>query len=175
VEDGIDETADLRDGQRDEAIAAAVAAPERLHGAEIDLAGDALTFTEIAAVLSKAAHSDITAIFLSREEQEQRIGAPAADNQIWQDRVGYPARPHDAVRNGLTTTTFEQWAAQQDWQALRQLTLDYTELESPGREDPQARPPRPRPDGRRTDHRLHRRPRQHPHHPSPAAAAPSPT
>ena len=34
------------------------------------------------------------------------------------DRVGYPARPHHADRYGLTTTTFEQWAAHHDLSTL---------------------------------------------------------
>jgi len=97
------------------AVAAAVADPERFHEAEIDLAGDALTHTEIAAILSKVAGREITPVFLSTEEQEQRIGAPSAWGDTWTDRVGYPARPHHAASYGLTTTTLEQWAVQQDW------------------------------------------------------------
>ncbi|GHA08177.1 hypothetical protein GCM10010372_04380 [Streptomyces tauricus] len=97
------------------AVAAAVTEPEKFHEAEIEFAGDALTHPEIADTLSKASGREITAVSVSWEEQEQRLGAPAADGQIWNDRVGYPARPHHAARYGLTTTTFEQWAAQQDW------------------------------------------------------------
>ncbi|MFE7647505.1 NmrA family NAD(P)-binding protein [Streptomyces phaeoluteigriseus] len=97
------------------AVAAAVAEPGKFHEAEIEFAGDALTHTEIADTLSKAAGRKITAVFISREEQDQRLGAPTTDSQIWNNRVGYPARPHHAARYGLTTTTFEQWAAQQDW------------------------------------------------------------
>ena len=97
------------------AVAAAVAEPDKFHEAEIELAGDAVTHTDIADTLSKAAGREITAVFASREEQEQRIGAPMTDSQIWNDRVGYPARPHHAAHYGLTTTTLEQWAARQDW------------------------------------------------------------
>ncbi|GAA2350431.1 NmrA family NAD(P)-binding protein [Streptomyces kunmingensis] len=97
------------------AVAAAVAEPATFHEAEIELAGDALTHPEMADILSQAAGREITAVFLSREELEQRFGAPMADSQIWNDRVGYPARPHHAAHYGLTTTTFEQWAAKQDW------------------------------------------------------------
>ncbi|MFE5397907.1 NmrA family NAD(P)-binding protein [Streptomyces sp. NPDC056568] len=97
------------------AVAAAVADPATFHEAEIDLAGDALTHAEIAETLSRAAGREITAVFVSREEQEQRAGAPLADSQIWNNHVGYPARPHHAARYGLTTTAFGQWAAQQDW------------------------------------------------------------
>ncbi|MFC7535207.1 NmrA family NAD(P)-binding protein [Actinoplanes sp. GCM10030250] len=97
------------------AVAAAVAEPGKFHEAEIDLAGDALTHTEIADTLAKAAGREITAVFVSPEEQAQRLGAPSAYSQIWNDLVGYPARPHHAARYGLTTTTLEQWAARQDW------------------------------------------------------------
>lgn len=98
------------------AVVAAVAEPDKFHEAEIDMAGDALTYGEIADVISKTTGRAITAVFVSREEQEQRIGAPSTDSQIWNDRVGYPARPEHAARYGVTTTTFEQWAALQDWQ-----------------------------------------------------------
>ncbi|MFE2219850.1 NmrA family NAD(P)-binding protein [Streptomyces canus] len=97
------------------AVAAAVADPAKFHEADIEFAGDVLTHPEIADSLSKAAGREITAVSISWEEQEQRLGAPMADGQIWNNRVGYPARPHHAARYGLTTTTFEQWAAQQDW------------------------------------------------------------
>ena len=96
------------------AVAAAVAEPDKFHEAEIELAGDALTYPEIADTLSKAAGREIALTFVSREEQAQRIGAPSAWGEDWNGRVGYPARPHHADRYGLTTTTFEQWAAQQN-------------------------------------------------------------
>ncbi|MFE7721229.1 NmrA family NAD(P)-binding protein [Nocardia rhizosphaerihabitans] len=97
------------------AVAAAVADPGKFHQAEIDLAGDALTHPEIADTLSKAVGREITAVFISQEEQARRLGAPSAYSQIWNDLVGYPARPHHAAAYGLTTTTLEQWAARQDW------------------------------------------------------------
>ncbi|WP_144126544.1 NmrA family NAD(P)-binding protein [Catellatospora sichuanensis] len=100
------------------AVAAAVAEPGKFHEAEIDLAGDALTHTEIADTLTRAAGRKVEAVFLSRQEQEQRMGAPTAWGDTWSDRVGYPARPHHAARYGLTTTTLEQWAAQHDLHTL---------------------------------------------------------
>ncbi|MCV7420622.1 NmrA family NAD(P)-binding protein [Mycobacterium yunnanensis] len=100
------------------AVAAAVAEPDKFHETEIDLAGDALNYTEIVDTLTKATGHDITAVFASREEQEQRLGAPTTESQIWNDHVGYPARPHHAARYGLTTSAFEQWAARQDWHTL---------------------------------------------------------
>ncbi|MFF3495510.1 NmrA/HSCARG family protein [Streptomyces sp. NPDC002795] len=96
------------------AVAAAVTDPAKFHEAEIEFASDALTHPEIADALSKAAGREITAVSISREEQEQRHSV-MADSQVWNDLVGYPARPHHAARYGLTTTTFEQWAAKQDW------------------------------------------------------------
>ncbi|MEV0108480.1 NmrA/HSCARG family protein [Nocardia sp. NPDC050799] len=47
------------------AVAAAVAEPEKFHEAEIEFASDALTHPEIAAVLSKAAGREITAVSIS--------------------------------------------------------------------------------------------------------------
>lgn len=82
------------------AVAAAVADPDKFHEAEIELAGDALTHTEIADTLSRAVGREVAAAFVSREEQEQRLGAPTADSQIWNDRVGYPApTPRRALRS----------------------------------------------------------------------------
>ena len=100
------------------AVAAAVADPDKFHEAEVELAGDALTHSEIADTLSKATGREITAVFISRDEQEQRMGSPTAWGDTWTNRVGYPARPHHAAHYGLTTTTLEQWAARQDWHTL---------------------------------------------------------
>ncbi|MGY0497913.1 NmrA family NAD(P)-binding protein [Nocardia sp. FBN12] len=97
------------------AVAAAVADPDTFHEAEIELGGDALTQNEIADILAKATGREITAVFISSQEQEKRAGTPTAWSDTWTDRVGYPARPHHAARYGLTTTSLEQWAAQQDW------------------------------------------------------------
>lgn len=96
------------------AVAAAVADPEKFHEAEIEFAGDALTYPQIADVMSKAAGREITYVNDGPEEQVP-VGAAQTVGQTWDGRVGYPARPHHAARYGLTTMTFEQWAAQQDW------------------------------------------------------------
>lgn len=98
------------------AVAAAVAEPDRFHGAEIELASDALTYPEMAEILSQATGREIVAEFVSLEERTQRAGTSAAFGDVWNDQVGYPARPdHHAADYGLTTTTFAQWAAQRDW------------------------------------------------------------
>lgn len=97
------------------AVAAAVADPEKFHGAEIELAGDSLTHPQIAALMSQAAGRRIAFVSIPPEESAQRFGEPTAESQVWNDRVGYPATPEHAARHGLSTTTFEQWAPRQDW------------------------------------------------------------
>jgi uncharacterized protein YbjT (DUF2867 family) len=96
-------------------VAAAVADPDTFHEAEIEFAGDVLTFREIAAIISEAANREITPVFHAPEAWEQVTGTPYADSRHWDDVVGYPARPHHAARYGLNTTTMRQWAARQDW------------------------------------------------------------
>ncbi|MFF2233736.1 Rossmann-fold NAD(P)-binding domain-containing protein [Streptomyces anulatus] len=100
------------------AVAAAVAEPDRFHEAEVDLAGDALTYPQMADVLFQATGREITTDFISLEEKTQRSGASAAFGDRWNDRVGYPVRPHHTAAYGLATTTFAQWAARQDWSTL---------------------------------------------------------
>nr|WP_281248325.1 NmrA family NAD(P)-binding protein [Cryptosporangium aurantiacum] len=96
------------------AVAAAVANPDKFHEAEIEFAGDTLTYPEIADTISAVANRTITAVFVPPEEFEQIRGA-TQEARTWDDLVGYPARPHHAARYGLTTTTLKQWAARQDW------------------------------------------------------------
>ncbi|BDV31567.1 NmrA/HSCARG family protein [Microbacterium terricola] len=97
------------------AVAAFVADPDTFHEAEIEFAGDLLTFPEIADTISAVANRQITPVFNAPEEWEQITGAPNAPGRNWDDLVGYPARPNHAARYGLTTTTFKQWAVRQDW------------------------------------------------------------
>ncbi|MFF2024404.1 hypothetical protein ACFVW2_21695 [Streptomyces sp. NPDC058171] len=72
----------------------------------------------MADVLSQATGREIITDFISLEEKTQSSGVSAAFGDRWNDRVSYPARPHHAAAYGLTTTTFAQWAAQQDWSTL---------------------------------------------------------
>ncbi|GAB2462018.1 uncharacterized protein YbjT (DUF2867 family) [Conyzicola lurida] len=97
------------------AVAAAVADPDTFHEAEIEFAGDVLTFREIAEIVSAAANRQITAVFHAPEEWEQVTGTHYAEGRHWDDVVGYPARPHHAAHYGLSTTTLKQWSARQDW------------------------------------------------------------
>ncbi|GAA1748389.1 NmrA family NAD(P)-binding protein [Aeromicrobium alkaliterrae] len=96
------------------AVAAAVADPDTFHEAEIELAGDVATYTEMAAAISAVANRTITVVHAPPHEFELVRGA-AHEGRTLDDLVGYPARRHHAARYGLTTTTLQQWAAQQDW------------------------------------------------------------
>ena len=71
----------------------------------------------MAQILTRATGGQIVADVVSLEERTQRAGTSAAFGDVWNDRVGYPARPHHAATYGLTTTTLQQWAPQQDWQS----------------------------------------------------------
>lgn len=97
------------------AVASAVGDPEKFHQAEIEFAGDALTYPQIADALSKVADREITYVNRAWEAPPELLGASQPVGQTWDDRVGYPARPHHAAEYGLRTTTFDEWAARQDW------------------------------------------------------------
>ncbi|MEV4753225.1 NmrA/HSCARG family protein [Streptosporangium sp. NPDC049248] len=93
------------------AAAAAVAAPQRFDGVELELAGDHLTMTEIAEVLSRALGTELTAPDMTEEE------AIAAGMPVWagishehMNVAGQPARPEYARALGIPLTSFEEWA-----------------------------------------------------------------
>ncbi|MEU6786543.1 NmrA family NAD(P)-binding protein [Nonomuraea angiospora] len=93
------------------AAAAAIAAPERFDGVELELASDYLTMTDIAKVLSRALGTELTAPDLTVEEAVA-AGMPGygADSHEFLNVVGQPARPEYARALGLPLTTFEEWA-----------------------------------------------------------------
>jgi uncharacterized protein YbjT (DUF2867 family) len=93
------------------ATVAAVEDPERFNGQSIELGGDALTMSEVAAVLSRASGRPISARSVSPAEAE-RLGIMPSwiTSQIWANEVGYPAKPEDSRRLGLSPTTMEAWA-----------------------------------------------------------------
>jgi uncharacterized protein YbjT (DUF2867 family) len=95
------------------ATVAALADTQRFNGAEIELAGDAPTMAEIAAVIENVTGRPVTAACVSMEEAGARLGAMSwtAQND-WLGRVGYPARPVHAEAVGLSTTPFTVWAHQ---------------------------------------------------------------
>jgi uncharacterized protein YbjT (DUF2867 family) len=95
------------------ATVAAMADPQRFNGAEIELAGDAPTVAEIAAVIEHAAGRPVKPVCVSTEEVDARLGARSwSATHEWLGRVGYPARPEDAEPYRLSPTTFTLWAQQ---------------------------------------------------------------
>ncbi|MEU3063339.1 NmrA/HSCARG family protein [Streptomyces subrutilus] len=92
------------------AAAAAVAEPERFGGVELELAGDFLTMTDIAAILSRALGTGLTAPDMTAEEATA-AGMPGMG--FAQARINeepQPARPRFARDLGLPLTSFEAWA-----------------------------------------------------------------
>jgi len=91
------------------AAAAAVAAPERFHGVELELASDRLTMREIAGVLSRALGTELTAPDMTMEEAVA-AGMPGAGitSHEFIDTIGQPARPEYARALGIPLTTFEE-------------------------------------------------------------------
>ncbi|WP_330172383.1 NmrA/HSCARG family protein [Streptomyces sp. NBC_01498] len=92
------------------AAAAAVAAPERFHRVEIELASDLLAMTDIARILSARLGADLTAPDLTGEEA---VAAGMPDMGFGQAALNdfpQPARPEFARALGVPLTTFEEWA-----------------------------------------------------------------
>jgi uncharacterized protein YbjT (DUF2867 family) len=92
--------------------AAAFADPRRWHGVDLDLAGDRLTMTETAAILTEVLGRPIAAPVLTPAEAVSR-GLPEmmAPMQEWTNLMDNPARPELAHAYGLSTTDFRTWAA----------------------------------------------------------------
>ncbi|MGW4967820.1 NmrA family NAD(P)-binding protein [Nonomuraea sp. NPDC004186] len=93
------------------AAAAAIAAPERFDGVELELASDYLTMTDIAKALSRALGTELTAPDMTVEEAVA-AGMPGygVDSHEFLNVVGQPARPEYARALGLPLTTLEEWA-----------------------------------------------------------------
>ncbi|MCX0272842.1 NmrA family NAD(P)-binding protein [Nocardia zapadnayensis] len=85
---------------------------ERFAGAEIELGSDAVTFSEIAEIISTVTGRRVTAAHLSAPELDRLLGKRSwSPTQVWLDEVGYPARPEHAAAHGLElTTTAREWA-----------------------------------------------------------------
>ncbi|MFF3869537.1 NmrA family NAD(P)-binding protein [Micromonospora sp. NPDC001898] len=93
------------------AVAAAIAAPDRFNGVELELASDYLTLTEIAEILSRALGTELTAPDMT-EEEAIAAGMPewAGISHELMNVAGQPARPEYARALGVPLTTFEEWA-----------------------------------------------------------------
>jgi uncharacterized protein YbjT (DUF2867 family) len=93
------------------AAAAAVVDPERFNGAEIELAGDAKTIEEIAAIFSHATGRNISSTSMSPAEIIARGQFPGwVNSQEWSNEVPYPATPAEALAFGLKPVDLAAWA-----------------------------------------------------------------
>ncbi|MEU8235070.1 NmrA family NAD(P)-binding protein [Actinoplanes sp. NPDC048967] len=93
------------------AAAAAFADPARWHGVDLDLAGERLTMTEVAATLTEVLGRPVPAPVLTADQAVAR-GLPEmmVPMQEWTELMGSPARPEQAHAYGLPTTDFRTWA-----------------------------------------------------------------
>ena len=92
------------------AAAAAVADPERFDRVELELAGDYLSMTEIAAVLSQALGRPLAAPDFTELEALAAGMPPMGATHEWLNVTGQPGRPEYARALGLPLTSFEAWA-----------------------------------------------------------------
>ncbi|MFF0141966.1 NmrA family NAD(P)-binding protein [Streptomyces sp. NPDC005227] len=92
------------------AAAAAIAAPERFDRVELELAGDCLTMTDIAAVLSRTLGIELTAPDMTAEEATAAGMPDMGFGQAHINEHSQPARPEFARDLGLPLTRFEVWA-----------------------------------------------------------------
>ncbi|MFJ9028618.1 NmrA/HSCARG family protein [Streptomyces sp. NPDC102274] len=92
------------------AAAAAIAAPERFDRVELELAGDYLTMTDIAEILSRNLGTELTAPDMTKEEATAAGMPDMGFGQAHVNEHEQPARPDFARDLGLPLTTFEAWA-----------------------------------------------------------------
>jgi uncharacterized protein YbjT (DUF2867 family) len=91
------------------AAAAAIAAPERFDGVELELASDYLSMTEIAEVLSRALGTQLSAPDMT-EQEALAAGMPTMGaTHEWMNVAGQPGRPRYASDLGIPLTSFEEW------------------------------------------------------------------
>lgn len=94
------------------AAAAAIAAPQRFDGVELELASDYLSMTEIAEALSRALGTQLAAPDMTKE-QALAAGMPAMGaSHEWLNVAGQPGRPQFARDLDIPLTSFEEWAQQ---------------------------------------------------------------
>lgn len=85
-------------------------------GAEIELAGDDLTFPEAMALISETTGKTIAYEALPITQAEQAIGRDWMLMFKWFDEVGYLCQP-EALRKkwGIPLTSFTEHVAKADW------------------------------------------------------------
>ncbi|MFD7024452.1 NmrA family NAD(P)-binding protein [Promicromonospora sukumoe] len=94
-----------------EAAATAFTEPGRFDGMDVELAGEMLTMTETAAILSEVTGRPVSAPVLTPQEAVERGMLAAMVNGV--ERInanGTPARPEHVRALGLPTTDFRTWA-----------------------------------------------------------------
>jgi len=88
---------------------------EELNGKAIDIAGDALTMTEAAKLISQAAGRPVSHFEVPLEEV-RKFSEDFALMLEWFDRVGYDADIEgNAKRYGIAPTRFADWVGTVDW------------------------------------------------------------
>jgi len=88
-----------------------------LNGAGLDIAGDALTGPEAAAILTRVAGREIQ-FFRVPIAEVRKFSDDFATMLEWFDRVGYDADiAGNARKYGIPATGFETWARRQKWNA----------------------------------------------------------
>jgi uncharacterized protein YbjT (DUF2867 family) len=91
--------------------AAAFADPARFHGQDIDMAIEALTQAEVAAVLSRATGKPVSAESVSPEEATTvgKMFGGWVRSQEWTNEAGYRADIEQLKSWGIPLTTFSEW------------------------------------------------------------------
>jgi uncharacterized protein YbjT (DUF2867 family) len=93
------------------AVRAALREPRRFAEAEIELAGDAVTFEAMAETLAEVTGMPVSVRFAGLDELSGSPDAPMwAPTQAWLDDVGYPARPATSAGFGIHPTSFLAWS-----------------------------------------------------------------
>ncbi|WP_338065560.1 NmrA family NAD(P)-binding protein [Amycolatopsis antarctica] len=90
--------------------AAAIAAPQRFDGVELELASDYLSVTKIAKVLSRILGGQLSAPDMT-EQEALAAGMPAMGaSHKWLNVSGQPGRPQFVRHFGIPLTSLAEWA-----------------------------------------------------------------
>ncbi|KUF19400.1 NmrA/HSCARG family protein [Streptomyces silvensis] len=95
------------------AAAAAFSAPDEYHRLELELAGDYLPMTQIAATLSRALGHPLTAPDMTEDQARAAGMADMGATHAFLNVFDQPARPEFARALGIDVTSFEQWTQEQ--------------------------------------------------------------
>ncbi|WP_024804691.1 NmrA/HSCARG family protein [Nocardia sp. BMG51109] len=92
------------------AAAAALTAPERFDGVELEFASDYLSMTEIADILSHALGTPLSAPDMTEQQATAAGMPPMGAAHEWLNVAGQPARPQYAQEFGVPLTGFAEWS-----------------------------------------------------------------